>query len=276
MAEETGLILPIGRWVLDEACRRAAQWPHVGGQPIGVSVNISPIQLMDDGFVDDVRAALARSGLPAERLRIEITEGIVLEDIDRTIQQIHQLREMGVETMLDDFGTGHSSLAWVQRLPVTCIKIDRAFVGDIAEDGIDRAIVHASLYLSRALGTGPSPRASRPRPSASNSCAWLPEAPGLPLRAPQPADVFPDWLAKQRARAAVSTPQPPSSMPVAMSIPTDVHHEAWPTSAGHAPASATPRPYSPTVSTAARPLGAPANPDSALRAVPPVDPRFAA
>ena len=108
---------------------------------------------MDEGFVDDVAEALQLSGLPASRLRVEITEGIVLEDIERTILRIQQLREMGVETMLDDFGTGHSSLAWVQRLPVSCIKIDRAFVNDVAVDGIDRAIVHASLYLSRALGT---------------------------------------------------------------------------------------------------------------------------
>lgn len=270
VAEETGLILPIGRWVLHEACRRAAQWPHVGGHPIGVSVNISPIQLMDDGFVDDVLDALERSGLPAERLRIEITEGIVLEDIDRTIQQIHQLRELGIETMLDDFGTGHSSLAWVQRLPVSCIKIDRAFVGDIAEDGIDRAIVHASLYLSRALGTetvaeGVETEAQREQ-LVRMGCQKLQ---GFLFARPQPADVFPDWLAKQRARAAKSNP------PVETG-PTAAHHEAWQAPAAHAPASAAPRPYAPSVSLAARPQGAAGDPDSSLRAVPPVDPRFAA
>jgi EAL domain-containing protein (putative c-di-GMP-specific phosphodiesterase class I)/GGDEF domain-containing protein/integral membrane sensor domain MASE1 len=271
VAEETGLILPIGRWVLGEACRRAAQWPHVGGQPIGVSVNISPIQLMDDGFVDDVQTALDRSGLPAERLRIEITEGIVLEDIERTIQQINQLREMGVETMLDDFGTGHSSLAWVQRLPVTCIKIDRAFVGDIAEDGIDRAIVHASLYLSRALGTetvaeGVETEAQREQ-LVRMGCQKLQ---GFLFARPQPADVFPDWLARQRARAAHSMP------PIETSAPTAAHHEAWEATAAHAPASAAPRPYSPSVSLAPRPAALPGHPDSSLRAVPPVDPRFAA
>jgi EAL domain-containing protein (putative c-di-GMP-specific phosphodiesterase class I)/GGDEF domain-containing protein len=250
VAEETGLILPIGRWVLHEACRRAAQWPHVGGKPIGVSVNTSPIQLMDDGFVDDVRMALERSGLPAERLRIEITEGIVLEDIDRTIQQIHQLREMGVETMLDDFGTGHSSLAWVQRLPVTCIKIDRAFVGDIAEDGIDRAIVHASLYLSRALGTetvaeGVETEAQREQ-LVRMGCQKLQ---GFLFARPQPADVFPDWLARQRAQAAQS--MPPADLPSGS-------HGVWEVPAERGMAQELTRP------------------DSALRAMPPVDPRFAA
>ncbi len=235
VAEETGLILPIGRWVLHEACRRAAQWPHVGGHAIGVSVNISPIQLMDDGFVDDVLDALERSGLPAERLRIEITEGIVLEDIDRTIQQIHQLRELGIETMLDDFGTGHSSLAWVQRLPVTCIKIDRAFVGDIAEDGIDRAIVHASLYLSRALGTetvaeGVETEAQREQ-LVRMGCQKLQ---GFLFARPQPADVFPDWLAKQRARAAKSNPPVEGG-------PTDTHDDAWPSPSLHPVAPADPR-----------------------------------
>ncbi|MEH3052911.1 MAG: EAL domain-containing protein [Patulibacter minatonensis] len=272
VAEETGLILPIGRWVLHEACRRAAQWPHVGGEPIGVSVNISPIQLMDDGFVDDVRDALDRSGLPTERLRIEITEGIVLEDIDRTIQQINQLREMGVETMLDDFGTGHSSLAWVQRLPVTCIKIDRAFVGDIAEDGIDRAIVHASLYLSRALGTetvaeGVETEAQREQ-LVRMGCQKLQ---GYLFARPQPADVFPDWLAKQRAIAAASNPVPQAPIGT-----NDLHHQAWEAPVAPAPASASARPYSPSVSVTPRAMATAAHPDSALRAVPTADPRFAA
>ena len=207
VAEETGLILPIGRWVLNEACRRATTWPHVAGRPIDVSVNVSPIQLMDEGFVDDVAEALERSGLPASRLRVEITEGIVLEDIERTILRIHQLREMGVETMLDDFGTGHSSLAWVQRLPVSCIKIDRAFVNDVAVDGIDRAIVHASLYLSRALGTetvaeGVETEAQREQ-LIRMGCQKLQ---GYLFARPQPATVFPDWLAKQRARAQAGAP----------------------------------------------------------------------
>lgn len=208
IAEETGLILPIGRFVLNEACHRATQWPHVGGEAIGVSVNVSPIQMLDEGFVGDVAAALERSGLPAARLKVEITEGIELEDIDRTIQMIHQLRSIGVETMLDDFGTGHSSLAWVQRLPVTCIKIDRAFINGIAEDGIDRAIVHASLYLSRALGTdtvaeGVESEAQREQ-LIRMGCQKLQ---GFLFARPQPADVFPDWLARQRATEGGTGPR---------------------------------------------------------------------
>ncbi len=228
VAEETGLILPIGRWVLNEACRRATEWPHVAGRPIDVSVNVSPIQLMDEGFVDDVAEALQLSGLPASRLRVEITEGIVLEDIERTILRIHQLREMGVETMLDDFGTGHSSLAWVQRLPVSCIKIDRAFVNDVAVDGIDRAIVHASLYLSRALGTetiaeGVETEAQREQ-LIRMGCQKLQ---GYLFARPQPADVFPGWLTKQRARAR-------ADMPLGHAVAPTAHraaHHATPMSA---------------------------------------------
>lgn len=220
VAEETGLILPIGRWVLQEACRRATAWPHVNGRPIDVSVNVSPIQLMDEGFVDDVADALERSGLPAHRLRVEITEGIVLEDIERTILQIQQLRNMGVETYLDDFGTGHSSLAWVQRLPVSCIKIDRAFVNDIAVDGIDRAIVHASLYLSRALGTetvaeGVETEAQREQ-LVRMGCQKLQ---GYLFARPQPADVFPDWLATQRAKAVARGVVPQGIDPLETPLP---------------------------------------------------------
>jgi len=152
VAEECGLILAIGRWVLNEACYQAASWPAIDGTLLSVSVNASPLQIADAGFVADVAEALQRSGLPASRLRIEITEGLAVEDVERTIGQIQALRNMGVETMLDDFGTGHSSLAWLQRLPVSCIKIDRVFVNGIADDSVDRAIVQASLFLSRALG----------------------------------------------------------------------------------------------------------------------------
>lgn len=293
VAEETGLILPIGRWVLGEACRRAAQWPHVAGSPISVSVNISPIQLMDDGFVTDVSAALERSGLPANRLRIEITEGIAMEDIDRTIAQITQLRDLGVETMLDDFGTGHSSLAWVQRLPVSCIKIDRAFVNDVAVDGIDRAIVHASLYLSRALGTetvaeGVETEAQREQ-LVRMGCQKLQ---GYLFARPQPADVFPVWLERQRAKAAASNvevrpaateplltalaPQLPVAPTLSQTQEPDVHVAAWGAAAHAAPAAATPRPYQPTTALAPRPQSAPTDPDRTLRAVPSADPRFAA
>lgn len=286
VAEETGLILPIGRWVLGEACRRAAQWPHVAGSAISVSVNISPIQLMDDGFVTDVAAALERSGLPANRLRIEITEGIAMEDIERTIQQITQLRDLGVETMLDDFGTGHSSLAWVQRLPVSCIKIDRAFVNDVAIDGIDRAIVHASLYLSRALGTetvaeGVETEAQREQ-LVRMGCQKLQ---GYLFARPQPADVFPVWLERQRAKAAAGITdvpvqiEPSPLMPVGPASTAgdpDVHVAAWGSAATAAPAAAAARPYQPTTALTPRATTAPVDPDRALRAVPAADPRFAA
>ena len=264
VAEETGLILPIGRWVLQEACRRATGWPHVNGRPIDVSVNVSPIQLMDEGFVDDVAEALERSGLPAQRLRVEITEGIVLEDIERTILQIQQLRDMGVETYLDDFGTGHSSLAWVQRLPVSCIKIDRAFVNDIAVDGIDRAIVHASLYLSRALGTetvaeGVETEAQREQ-LVRMGCQKLQ---GYLFARPQPADVFPDWLATQRAKAVARgvVPQGTASLdaplPPAAPVAADTGAHGFAPPAPVAPTAPAPLPFQAGAATAQRPAPLP-------------------
>ncbi|MFT4036479.1 MAG: EAL domain-containing protein [Patulibacter sp.] len=212
LAEDTGMICQIGRWVLSEACTRAAQWPHVGNQPISVTVNISPVQLLSEGFVDDVLAALNRSGLPAERLHIEITEGISVNDLDGAVQQVTRLRELGVGSMLDGFGTGHSSLTWMQRLPVSGIKIDRAFVNDIAQDGVDRAIVHASLYLSRALGAetvaaGVETEAQREQ-LLRMGCERLQ---GYLFARPQPADVFPVWLSKQRARAEAATQRDPGN-----------------------------------------------------------------
>lgn len=154
IAEETGLILRLGRWVLHEACRRAAAWPRVGGREVCVTVNVSPSQLQDAGFVDDVRDALREAGLAPQRLRLEVTETVLVEDLETAIARLTELRRLGVEAMLDDFGTGYSSLSWIQRLPVSALKVDRSFVAGIADAEVDRAIVRATIGLARALGIG--------------------------------------------------------------------------------------------------------------------------
>lgn len=152
VAEETGLILRIGRWVIAETCRQAATWPCPDGlQPTGVSVNVSTRQLLDDGIVAEVAGALAASGLAPERLALEITETALMEDFDATIRHLHGLRELGVSCMLDDFGTGYASMEWLQRLPVARLKIDASFVRGIDRNDKDRAIVEASLRLAHAL-----------------------------------------------------------------------------------------------------------------------------
>jgi EAL domain-containing protein (putative c-di-GMP-specific phosphodiesterase class I) len=153
LAEETGLILRIGRWALREACRSAASWPDgAHGAAPGVSVNVSTRQLSDPGLVAEVADALHATGLPPSRLGIEITETAAVEDELTTLERLTALRALGVRCILDDFGTGWSSLAWLQRLPVQTLKVDRSFVAGLAHGGRDRAIVDATLQLARALG----------------------------------------------------------------------------------------------------------------------------
>jgi diguanylate cyclase (GGDEF)-like protein len=146
VAEETGLINPLGEWVLTTACAEAATWPD----DIRVSVNVSPIQFRSQGFALKVAAALAASGLPAHRLELEITEAVLIRDDESALVMLHQLRALGVRIALDDFGTGYSSLSYLQRFPFDKIKIDRCFIKDIAEPGGSSYIVQAIVNIAAA------------------------------------------------------------------------------------------------------------------------------
>jgi diguanylate cyclase (GGDEF)-like protein len=151
VAEETGLISELGRWVLRTACAEAVSWPD----NIKLAVNVSPIQFKDDTFALRVVAALAASGLPASRLELEITEAVLIRDDEAALAILHQLRAAGVRIALDDFGTGYSSLSYLQRFPFDKIKIDRCFIGDIAESGGSSSIVQAvvSIAVARDITT---------------------------------------------------------------------------------------------------------------------------
>jgi diguanylate cyclase (GGDEF)-like protein len=153
MAEQSGLIVPIGRWVLEQACREAGTWP-AGADGIRpyVSVNVSPRQLTDPGLVDAVVAALDASGLAHDRLAIEITETAHLEDVDAAAETLEGLRRLGVRVMLDDFGTGRSSLISVQELPIETLKIDRSFVAMLGADADNAPVISAIAAMARALG----------------------------------------------------------------------------------------------------------------------------
>src|SRR4030081_3615880 len=129
IAEETGLINQLGEWVLTTACAEAATWPD----DIKLAVNVSPVQFKSGTLALKIVAALAASGLPASRLELEITEAVLIRDDEAALAILHQLRAIGVGIALDDFGTGYSSLSYLQRFPFDKIKIDRCFVGDIAE-----------------------------------------------------------------------------------------------------------------------------------------------
>jgi len=150
VAEATGLIVPIGRWVLREACRQAASW-HAQGQDLGVSVNISARQLDTDELIDDVRLALHDSGLPESALTLEVTETALMRDPEATAARLRSLKALGVRVAIDDFGTGYSSLAYLRQFPADVVKIDRSFISEIADSKQTTALIHTLVQLGKAL-----------------------------------------------------------------------------------------------------------------------------
>ncbi len=153
LAEETGLILPLGEWVLQAACRRLAAWAQ---QPdlalLSLAVNVSPRQFHQSGFVAQVLAALAGAGADGHQLKLEMTEGLLLQDVEDTIDKMGQLKGYGVGFSLDDFGTGYSSLSYLKRLPLDQLKIDQSFVRDVLTDPNDAAIARTVVALGTSLG----------------------------------------------------------------------------------------------------------------------------
>ncbi len=154
VAEESGLIVPLGRWVVDQALRTLAAWDVRGGRPLDVqmAVNISPIQLQRDLIPPMVTAALASHGLAGSRLKLEITESALIADPDGNAEILRALKATGATIAMDDFGTGYSNLAYLQKLPIDTLKIDRSFVTDMMADRDKIAIVRAVLSLAAALG----------------------------------------------------------------------------------------------------------------------------
>ncbi|WP_339533524.1 putative bifunctional diguanylate cyclase/phosphodiesterase [Pseudomonas hunanensis] len=152
LAEKTGLIIPIGEWVLIEACRQMRQWLDQGHHGWRMAVNLSAIQFCHAGLVDSVARALQQNGLPANCLTLEITETTAMHDADASLTVLQRLSDMGVDLSIDDFGTGYSSLMYLKRLPANELKIDRGFVRDLEQDSDDAAIVSAIVALGQALG----------------------------------------------------------------------------------------------------------------------------
>ena len=150
LAEETGLIVPIGRWVLADACRQASAW-HARGHAICVSVNVSAHQLGRDVFAEDVRLALEDSGLPPSSLTLEITETTLMRDVAAAAEHLDQIKALGVRVAIDDFGTGYASLSQLQRMPVDVLKIDRSFVAALSDGGQSRELLEAILGVGHAL-----------------------------------------------------------------------------------------------------------------------------
>jgi EAL domain-containing protein (putative c-di-GMP-specific phosphodiesterase class I) len=147
LAEESGLIIPIGEWILREACREAAAWPR----PLRVAVNLSPVQFRHGDLPELILSVLLETGLAPSRLEVEITEGVLVEDFSRAVAILGRLKTIGVRIAMDDFGTGYSSLSYLQAFPFDKIKIDKSFISNVRASAQSVAIIRAVIGLARGL-----------------------------------------------------------------------------------------------------------------------------
>jgi EAL domain-containing protein (putative c-di-GMP-specific phosphodiesterase class I) len=152
VAEQSGLIVEIGAWVLEEACARAEHWRTACGGEFVIAVNVSPRQFASPTLVDTVRDCIARHKIPPQQLEIEVTEGLLIRNATEVRDAMTALDALGVAVSLDDFGTGYSSLSYLRAFPFHTVKIDRSFVRDLSEDEEDRALVVAAIRMAHALG----------------------------------------------------------------------------------------------------------------------------
>ena len=152
LAEQSGLIVPLGRWVIHEACRQNREWQEAGLTPITIGVNVSVRQFRDSTLISDVRSALETSGLPSGFLELEVTESLLIQNANQAVELMEEFRRLGVKLAIDDFGTGYSSLAALKSFPLTRLKIDRSFIRDLDFDESDRCITRAIISLGRELG----------------------------------------------------------------------------------------------------------------------------
>ena len=205
LAEESGLIVPIGRWVLDEACRQASAWA-AEGLGIGVSVNVSAYQLGRREFTDHVRRALADSRIEPSSLTLEITETTLMRNVPAAIEQLREIKALGVRIAIDDFGTGYASLSNLQRMPVDILKIDRSFVAALNDGDQSRELLEAILGVGRALSLAVVAEGIEQQ----SQMTMLEEmgcemAQGFLIAKPSPARLIEDLLGTRSARSGVGS-----------------------------------------------------------------------
>jgi diguanylate cyclase (GGDEF)-like protein/PAS domain S-box-containing protein len=152
LAEENGLILGIGEWVMREACRTLRRWQDEGLAELGCSINVSVLQLLRAPLAGQLKAVLAETGIAPERIEIEVTESMVMQNAEQALAVLEALRQLGVRIAIDDFGTGYSSLVYLKRLPIDTLKIDKAFIGDLTDDPDDKAITATIITMAHSLG----------------------------------------------------------------------------------------------------------------------------
>ena len=198
IAEESGLIVRLGNWALREACRAAAVLAQAG-QPVALSVNVSPAQFRQPDFAARVQAALAEHGTPAGALILELTEGLLIDQRDASLARMRDLAALGIRFSIDDFGTGYSSLAYLTSMPLYELKIDKRFIDDTPHDAHDTAIVQAILAMARHLGLRVVAEGVETQEQAdflvAHDCDGLQ---GYLYAQPMPLDDFLAWLARPR------------------------------------------------------------------------------
>jgi diguanylate cyclase (GGDEF)-like protein/PAS domain S-box-containing protein len=202
IAEESGLIVPMGAWVIGETCRQIAAWRDQGLDPFTVSVNVSALQWREGGLLKALREALARHRVPPQLLELELTESALMINAEHTLAQMRALKELGVRLSIDDFGTGYSSLNYLNRFPIDMLKIDRSFVQDLLTDDKDHAITRAIIALGHTLGL----RVVAEGVESENVAMALRQArcdelQGFHIGRPMPAGELSHWLLAQQAAA---------------------------------------------------------------------------
>jgi EAL domain-containing protein (putative c-di-GMP-specific phosphodiesterase class I) len=205
IAEECGLILSLGEWALRQACLCVLRLERAG-YPMPLSVNVSPSQFRQPGFVAQVRAILYETGAPASQLIFEVTEGLLVENLDQTIARMRQLAALGIRLSIDDFGTGYSSLAYLKRMPLYEIKIDKSFIRDTPDDANGTAIVQSILAMAGHLGLRVVAEGVETRAQAAFLAAnGAPGMQGYLFARPMPMPDLIAWLDKYRAAAPVNS-----------------------------------------------------------------------
>lgn len=210
IAEDSGLILPLGHLVLVHACRWAKSWQDAGNKPLQVAVNLSAVQFNDPKLVDNVAATLEQTGLSAEYLELELTESLLMKHADATVETLNELHNLNIELAIDDFGTGYSSLSYLKRFPVSKIKIDRSFVNDITTDKDDAIIAQTVIGLGHSLGMKVIAEGVETQEQLDflkfNECD---EVQGYFTGRPMPAEQLEEYMA---SRPSTSQPEPVSQM----------------------------------------------------------------
>jgi diguanylate cyclase (GGDEF)-like protein/PAS domain S-box-containing protein len=206
LAEETGLVVPIGSWVLEEACRQGAEW-QAGGAPVSISINLSPRQLAESTLPRIVAGALDRTGVDPNRVWLEITESTLMRDAESAVSMLHHLRDLGVHLAVDDFGTGYSSMTYLKRFPVDSLKVDQSFVDGLASEPEATAICTAVVSLAHALGMGAvAEGVATPQQLHALRALGCEFAQGFLFGRPAPADRFGLRAADPRAIEPASAP----------------------------------------------------------------------